>query len=794
MFLRRAFVEGRRPAPRFFACPFRLLHAPTLPTLKERTTAFRPLDSHTPSHVVQATQDARPSGLQGAIDRFYEAVTARHEHGSIDHLQLDDIFKARKVSSRTASDIAESYQEKFCQCIVLLAQNRSLESDKVLDNAVKIVSRVFPNQEDDYAERIATRLIGMRDTQATFRWLTALQRTQLECVTYGKTRKAWHALLELAAELRDVRAIHNILSHMRSIRIWLTRETSTLIFQAMFDQRARPNSPNDPYLPPPFSTIKRLIDALHVLRVPYDENSLRSLVDGYTRGGQPYLADEAEDLYVSTMATKGRIDPNHINKVLAHIASRQSRISTTQAYRRFKATGFRPSVATLLAVLSSSTHISDLTHWQNELRVRATPAVIEQLIERRAQSSAPVLELYAYAKDQHFPLTAPMLYSALRSLLTSAGLQKPTERAIDAALDLYRDFIAYCNGSGQAREPVSENEVSTEGPSVQATHPNAATYQLLLRALTTSHNMAKYLPVAVSVIGDMSHFGIGLDYQTTASILMLLMGVSPSPEEAFRMYTIIGRPPPNSTRPVLNQEGYATILHTFCTLPTWPDGIPSATLYFEILADMRKYGVYIGPKVYTIILAQLGKLATAAYASHDTARREVIAKTITRIHNYLTVNPQLTPDTALYNQLMDAYQRTGHFIEACRIWQLLYASSQFNNASVSIILDACAFARAYDMAVRVYDMLKEAGWPLNVKNWNTYVECLCRLGRLDEAMKVVCLEMVGRKDGVEPDKESVRILLKFAVKANQEAEVRSRIKRFLPKLYASIPAIIQGSL
>ncbi|KAI0654236.1 hypothetical protein C8Q70DRAFT_926158 [Cubamyces menziesii] len=396
-------------------------------------------------------------------------------------------------------------------------------------------------------------------------------------------------------------------------------------------------------------------------------------------------------------------------------------------------------------------------------------------MELRAKSSAPALELYTYAKDRYIPLTAPMLHYTLRSLLTSFGLQKPTEQAIEAALELYQDFI------------------DSKSRQVQDPHPTPATYQLLLRALTTSNNTTKYLPATVSVIEAMSRFGIALNYQTATSTLILLMRVSPSPEEAFRMYTLVGRPKPDSTEPVLDEDGYAAILHTFCTLPTWPDGIPSAALYFEIIADMRKYDVPIGPKVYTVLLAQLGKLATTANASNDTAQCEAIAKMITRIHNHLTVNSSFTPDTALYNQLMDSYQRAGHFTEACRIWQLLYASSQFNNASVSIILDGCAYAQAYDMAVRVYDMLNEAGYPLNVKNWNTYVECLCRLGRLDEAMKVVCLEMPRGRDGVEPDKESVRILMKFAAKMNQAAEVRNRIKRFLPTLYASVPDIMNGS-
>ena len=76
---------------------------------------------------------------------------------------------------------------------------------------------------------------------------------------------------------------------------------------------------------------------------------------------------------------------------------------------------------------------------------------------------------------------------------------------------------------------------------------------------------------------------------------------------------------------------------------------------------------------------------------------------------------------------------------------------------------------------------------MGLEEWNTFLTRLCQVGQIDEAMKVLCLEMAGRQDGVEPDEESVRILFKYAQKTNQETEVRSKVKRFLPKLYHSLP-------
>ena len=64
---------------------------------------------------------------------------------------------------------------------------------------------------------------------------------------------------------------------------------------------------------------------------------------------------------------------------------------------------------------------------------------------------------------------------------------------------------------------------------------------------------------------------------------------------------------------------------------------------------------------------------------------------------------------------------------------------------------------------------------------------MCRLGRLEQAVHLVCAVMGQTKSDVAPDVESVRILVKFAKGSNQIAEVRSRIKQYLPDLWTTLP-------
>ncbi|CDO72961.1 hypothetical protein BN946_scf185007.g15 [Trametes cinnabarina] len=785
MFLRRAFVRGRRSTLGLLVPPARLRHSPPPPpTLTESNFS----ESVAPGQL--ASSDAPPTGLRYAVKNFYHTIA----HTKLSpRAPYNDLLWHVNNNKGTSSPLLPESQQLLWRAFALLAQSRSEDDYDILVDGVWRFARLQNTSVDEYAQELFSRIITSRKLKPAYKWLLA--SLKIPAVTYTTELSTWHALLELAAELRDLHVIEEALRQMRPLGLVLTNETVYLIFQVAF--RDRPSSRTYQYRPPPFPFIRSLINILPVYGIPFHHDTLRTIVDGYTRDGQEGFAQEAEFIYVSALGNSQDVAHDYFNKLLADLALRKGRDHVLRACRRFTQLGFVPSEDTFFAVFGQSNRFGDLAYWQHQLRMKVTAKVILHLMDRRAEQNASVLELYRFAQSNGITLTSDMLYRVIKPLLTSRGPERPTEQAIDRALDLYRDFVARSDRAKEANEgpgkQVSENFFSphSDAGAIKARkqrdrHPSVATYQLLIRALTVSMNIEKYLPVAVSLIEDMQRFGLRLDPQTTASVLILLMHSSSTPEEAFEMYRIMCVSE-QSNGASLNEEGYVAVLDAFCRLPTWPGGVPSTQLYFSIINDMRERGVPIGPKVYTVILAQMGKLATVALKSGDIVAQETIAKAIMRIHNNVTLNPSFTPDTQLYNQLMDAYQRAGCFIEACRVWQMLFTSGLFSDVSVVIILDACAYAGAYDMAVRIYSMLKDVGFPMNLKVWNTYLECLCRLGKLDEAMKVACLEMTGRDDGVEPDKESVRILLKFAMKTNQEMEVRGRLKRYLPRVCNSMP-------
>ncbi|KAI9065923.1 hypothetical protein FKP32DRAFT_1756417 [Trametes sanguinea] len=791
MFLRRAYLEGRRSALRLPVPPARLRHSsPSLVLPQEETF------SESTAPALETSEDIanyhKQINFKNAIRSFFQTIANSKESPRASYKALRSyIDKAQE----NIPPLSPTSQQLLWRAFSLLARSRSEDNYEILVDGVWRFARLQNMSVDKYAQEVFSRIIEHREPKAAYQWLIA--SAKMPAVSYASELPAWHELLELAAELRSQPIVDDVLRHMRKqLGLPISKEIIHTVFQAAF--RMRPASRTYHYQTPPFTFIKHVINALPALRIPFHKATLQTIVNGYIRDGHAEYAQEAEFVYVSALGNSKAISHTHFNRILAALSSRKERDLVARACRRFIHIGFTPSEATLLAVLGDTSHIHDLSYWQRQLGVKATGKVIGQLMEFRAERQASVIELYQYAQEKGIALTGDMLYHVMKPLLTSRGVEKPTEQAIDEALGLYRDFMArYDRAEQEAQENASHapeaglfssgsGAASTGSVKAKYLRPSAAAYQLLIRALTTSTKIEKYLPLAVSLIEDMQRFGMTLDPQTTASVLILLMNASTTPQEAFEMYRIVCSMKETQGAD-LNEEGYVAVLDAFCKLSTWPDGVPSTQLYFSIVDDMAKRGVRLGPKVYTVILAQMGKLATAALKSDNIAIQETIAKAIMRIHNKITLNPSFTPDTPLYNQLMDAYQRAGCFIEACRVWQMLYASGRFSEASVSIILDACAYARAYDMAVRIYSMLKDVRFPLSLKNWNTYLECLCRVGKLDEAMKVVCLEMTHSDHGVEPDEESVRILLKFAIKTNQEMEVRSRLKRYLPRLCSSMP-------
>ena len=697
----------------------------------------------------------------------------------------------------TPSLVEEPIPTLLEEALLTLCVSKYHEDHSVLRHLLRRTAQFLDQEVGAYAQAIFNRLFQIGDLKTAVEWLSVIGK--MEEVQSTDTLPQWHQLLDLAAERRDEHLIGICWKRLERDTMGPIPDTASILISALF----RSSTPTS-Y--PTYETMKHVIMLMRNSRLPYDPSLAKLIMNGYDKIGHDDLGARVEQLYISALRKpRGILTDQQMHDKLSSAAQTGSKANVTRLLEQFLQSGMHPTDDTLIAVMGDDFSPSNLKRWRKQVKyrggARVCTRVMEHLLKRGGMGPSRAKDIVAFYQAELRGGVQPsgdMLHVAIQSLI-SPGLANPPEDAIDAALKLYRDYTShYDMKASQTVQQVPGHQTGvSDAPSSDLIHPiplnppAQQTYALLLRTLTSGRDTTKRMADVVSLVEDMQRYSVPVDRRLMTSIIILLMDASPTPPEAFRMYRLVAAPAQRKKGFKLDEDSFAAILHAFCTLKTWPHGIPSARSYFEIVADMRKERVPITSKVYTIIIGQLAQLATAAAAEttddgDDTARK-TIASTLARVHNQLAVNTEFTPDPPLWNQLMDAYQRAGCFAEAVRVWQKLFASGTFNHASVSIILDACAFNQAYDVAVRIYTTLMDIEYPMNLRNWNTFLECLCRLDKLDEAMKVLCLEMTGRKDGVEPNIESVRILLKFAAKKNQEMEVRSRVKRFLPKLYFSLP-------
>lgn len=432
--------------------------------------------------------------------------------------------------------------------------------------------------------------------------------------------------------------------------------------------------------------------------------------------------------------------------------------------------GCQASAQIFKALLRHSKSLGDLWHLEKSLGITADPTHWAIVIRNVALAGniPAALEIYEESKKAGIRPNSALVDPLIRGLCTHR-ISPPTDSDIDTALRIYHDLLA-AEAEGFKQTSSRESTISS-GPDIKV-------YQNLIRALSSSTKILKYSPTVKSLIEDMQSRQIFTDdSETTTSIIILLMRLSTNFNQAFAAYRRF-----NSS---LDEKGYNAVLAAFCKLSFEGEShLPSLSQYFDIVDDMRQAGHPLSVRVYTVFLGQLARLVD----ERPELQMELV-QSARQTHDMLTLDASVSPDAHVWNQLMDTYQRLGCFADAYRVWDLMYLSGRFDHASVSIILDACGYAMAWPIAKSITGKLFAESFKFNLNNWNTWLECLCRLGRLEDAVKTACLIMP--KEGVEPNTDSIRTLMFCAHAQGQRSAVGARIRLFLPKLWKKLPKELQ---
>ncbi|GAA5937302.1 pentatricopeptide repeat-containing protein [Sporobolomyces koalae] len=397
---------------------------------------------------------------------------------------------------------------------------------------------------------------------------------------------------------------------------------------------------------------------------------------------------------------------------------------------------------------------------------RAWSVVINSIAKSQG-GIEPALELYQLARDRSIEPDTTMIHPLVECLLTPA----PTPETFATARSLYEDLST----TSLSRDLAPEQPI----------------YALLLRACANPAT----LDVAYSrhLIADMKSRGIKLDASTALSHIESLMRASTSFEEAFEAYDELRALDPSV---LSDTSAYNQVLSTFLSLnfaSTSSSSSAPPELVMEFLSDMRTSLHPANSTTYSILLTYYSRTASASIPL------------IQRLHSLIKLDVNLDPNTALFNSLMSAYSRVGAYSYTYRIWDSIVANAQNSDRSgktattsrgpdqrsLSILLDTCGYDKSRNAQTRARDAWQDREITIvkNKKNWDTWVECLCRWNRFDEAEQVVFEEMKRTADV-----ETLEVLLKFARTFGVESweRVRERIRKERPELWSALEQVAAG--
>ncbi|KAL4070627.1 hypothetical protein J3A83DRAFT_4094748 [Scleroderma citrinum] len=582
----------------------------------------------------------------------------------------------------------------------------------------------------------------------------------------------WHMFLEHCADMGHANMIQAAMPKMAYSGCPPNNRTFKILFKAMFNSGATLND------------FTRAFDTIEQYTFWYDKDVANMLYSGFVKLNRLSQAKQIKKEFNQRFRNRAIKESPRLlewEEDLALEVERHGLVSAIDLCKVLQKSGYNIHHRTLSILLRRSHHISDLEFAKTSLDLQASPSHWSIIITNaiRAGDLATALSSYAHFRSTGLPLSAPLLQPLISALCASA-FRDNDDKPIDHALELYDELArAFPSSSPNAALHRDDPGFMRE----RSTGPDAYMYGTLLRAMGTSVDVQKYSGVAVSLLAEMEARAIPLQSPIIlSSLIVIAMRCSSGVDEALEAYRRLAR---RHNAPRITARCYQWILNTLSQLNFGEDGSPpSIWHYFEIVKDMRLSGQAVTPAIYAQLLKRLAQLAPDAPED----MKHSLAACVRRVHDHLTLDPTITPDTLLWNQLMDSYQRVGLFAEAYRVWEILLVSENFDHASVSIILDACGFANAWPLAQRVYSRLTERSFLLNQGNWDAYVECMCRVGKLNNAVKLVCLEMGKDQKDVAPHKDTIRLLLTFATRSNQQDEVLSRIQRYLPDLWEELPA------
>ncbi|SPO20399.1 uncharacterized protein UTRI_00796_B [Ustilago trichophora] len=349
--------------------------------------------------------------------------------------------------------------------------------------------------------------------------------------------------------------------------------------------------------------------------------------------------------------------------------------------------------------------------------------------------------LYDHVRALGIPPT-PLLVTPLLTAYCEAFLP-----SLPSAMKLVQDMLDY-RSSRKASSPTKRRSTASLSIGMK-----------IIRPVLDACVKVKDITAARTLLSRLHEARIAITAAHKSQLMRRLIGITTSWPEAFHIYRSLSRFPTTTTTTTgsssatpstkgLDERGYIKLLESFRSLkiidPKSTLGQPLPAPPEELLGiveDMRAAGHRPSCAIYTSILDYYAKTPKPSYLG------------VRATHEMLKRDERLEPDLPLINALMNAYNRAEEPAMVLAIWDSLLATRQeIDGITLSVFFDTAgrhgllALARkAISTVRRIESETADRGVyrrsAMSKGAWDSWLECLARCGRLEEAIELAFGEM-----------------------------------------------------
>lgn len=308
---------------------------------------------------------------------------------------------------------------------------------------------------------------------------------------------------------------------------------------------------------------------------------------------------------------------------------------------------------------------------------------------------------------------------------------------------------------------------------------------------------------AILIADDALRRGIQISKTSAGRLIDIMTGAKDHPEafDVYRRISYVLDPP-------LDGNQIDQVAAAFIKLRWAGSVVPNPEYVKAFIDDMSWTGVAGARSLLMALLNTYAYLAKEWWPSMDenADRRFAIDALLhaTRdVHHLIMLDSAVPMEIPLLTALMDALSSCGAFGEAFEVWREIVIqcnkrlrdgpkiSEQLMAPAISVALDSAGWGHDPAAAHKIWSWASRHNL-LSHKNWETWTECLCRLGLFEEALNVVTNQM-GHNGNPPATAGSVMVIMKFVTRDRHRhlmPHVGRQLREKCPQLYDQVKSSI----